>query len=311
MRFEQASGHVPVRKWRVHLGAHKTASSHIQEVLLLLRDSQLRQGVDILPHRPLRDSGFASALVARRTQFVARLPLPPLHGLEARRIVNRYVEPLRRGPDTVILSEEKLLGDTRHIFAEPPYPAIEKVVPLLASLGRKADLTLFFTIRAFDRHLPSAYAQELRFRPPEPGGFEAIRKRVIARPPSWYDMVRRIRACAPGIPLRVWRYEDYRDNVRAILSLLCDNDVGPIPVVEDPFWTASPGIDAIREAEQLTTDLTPAERRVRVLDIWKNADPASPRFLPFSADEVALLRAAYERDMERIHALDPSILIRF
>ncbi len=311
MWFEQASGRVPVRKWRVHLGAHKTASSHIQEVLLLLRESQLERGVDVLPHRPVRESGLASALVARRSQLVARLPLPRLRALETRRIVDRYVAPLRRGPDTVVLSEEKLLGDTQHIFSEPPYPAIEKVVPLLAALGRAADLTLFFTVRAFDRHLPSAYAQELRFRPPGPGGFEAIRKRVIARPPSWYEMVRRIRACAPGVPLRVWRYEDYRDNARTILSLLCGNDVGPIPKVEDPFWTASPGIEAIREAEQLSTDLGPAERRLRVLDIWKNADPRSPRFLPFAPDEVAMLRAAYERDLERIHALDPSILVRF
>ena len=62
-------------------------------------------------------------------------------------------------------------------------------------------------------------------------------------------------------------------------------------------------------AEALPHDLPRPERRETVLAIFRDSADGE-RFDPFTAEEKARLRAAYARDLERIAALDPDILIR-
>ena len=296
----------PVRSWRIHIGAHKTATTHLQQTLAAIRPRLVAQGIDPIPLAALRASGLARVLIERR--IATRVPL--LRGVAVRHLVAGLLGPLRQGPQTLILSEEKLLGAPRRIFDEPAYPLLEQVVPRLAALGGRGQVTLFLSIRGFDRHLPSTYAQELRVLPPEEGGFDAIRRRVLERPPSWFDLVRRIRRAAPGVPLRVWRQEDYRDHREAIVADLAGRATGPLPSIPDPVHTRSPSLEAIRLAEALPTGLTSDERRARVDAIFAEA-PGGTRFSPFTAAEERRLQAAYAEDMVRIAALDPGILMRF
>jgi hypothetical protein len=299
----------PITRWRIHIGAHKTATTHVQEILTLMRPQLLERGVDFVDNHAVRRSGLAKALLERRV--AARLPL--LRGRRAAALMARHLDPLRAGPTSFVLSEEKLMGGSLSIFSEPAYPLLERGVGLLASLatpaGGGAEVTLFLSIRSLDGQMPSAYVQELKFSPPIGGGFDRLKPRLLARPPSWFDLVRRIRAAAPAVPLRVWRQEDYRRDPAAILAALCGADPGPLPAMADPPWTKSPDLAAVRAAEALPPDLPRPERRETVLAIFRDS-AAGARFDPFTAEEKARLRAAYARDLERIAALDPDILIR-
>ncbi len=297
----------PVRAWRIHLGAHKTATTHLQQTLAAIRPRLAAAGVDFVPLEPVRESGLARALIQRR--LLARLPLArdPL----ARRLIAGFMEPLRAGPDTLVVSEEKLVGTPRQIFEEPPYPAIERAVPMLDALSGRAELTLFLSIRGFHTQLPSAYAHELRHLPPPEGGFDAIRARVRARPPSWFDLVARLRRAAPRATLRVWCQEDYRAHREGIVAALCGCDPGPLPDLPDPRHTKSPSAAAVGRAETLPRDLKGRARQERVREIYAAADPAEPRFAPFSREDRRLLAAAYAEDLARIAALGPEVLLRF
>lgn len=295
-----------VRQWRIHLGAHKTATTHLQDTLTAIRPRLVACGVDPIPLEGLRGAGVAHALNERR--IATRLPV--LRGVIARRLLAELVDPLRAGPETVVLSEEKLLGAPRKVFSEPCYPMIEHIVPTLATLGGRAEVTLFLSIRSFHAQLASTYAQELRVLPPPEGGFEAIRARAVARPPSWFDLARRIRRAAPGTPLRIWRQEDYRSHRSEILSALVGCDVGALPELADPQRTKSPSLEAIREAEALPRLLSPDARRRRVDAIFAAAGTGT-RFEPFSKAEVALFEARYADDLARMRALDPAMALRF
>lgn len=295
-----------VRQWRIHIGAHKTATTHLQNTLTAIRPRLVARGVDPIPLMALRRAEIAQALNARR--IATRLPI--LRGVVAKRILTELLDPLREGPETVVLSEEKLIGAPRRVFGDPFYPMVEHIIPTLATLGTRADVTLFLSIRNFHAQLASTYAQELRVLPPPEGGFDSIRARVVAKPPSWFDLARRIRKAAPTTPLRIWRQEDYRDHRHAIVSALVGCDTGPLPDLADPVRTKSPSLEAIREAEALPKTLSAPERRRIVDDIFASAGPGT-RFQPFTAEEMTMFEESYAADMARMDELDPHMLMRF
>ncbi len=295
-----------VRQWRIHIGAHKTATTHLQETLTNIRSRLVARGVDPIPLGAVRAAGLAQALNERR--IATRLPI--LRGVIAKRLLSEILDPLREGPETVVLSEEKLMGAPRKVFSDPFYPMVEHIVPTLATLGGKADVTLFLSIRGFAAQLASTYAQELRVLPPPEGGFDAIRARLVKKPPSWFELAQRIRKAAPTTPLRVWRQEDYRDHKREIMSELVGCDTGALPEIKDPLRTKSPSLEAIREAEGLPRNLSAEERRRTVDAIFASAGPGT-RFQPFSKEEIALFQENYDADMKRMDELDPEMRMRF
>lgn len=295
-----------MQEWRIHLGAHKTATTHIQEVLTLKRKSLVAAGTDYIPSRVVRRAGLAQALAAR--SVAARLPVMRERMVE--RIMDDHLRPLRAGPERIILSEENLIGGLESAYLQPIYPLIGSTVPRLASLGKRAKVVFFLSIRSFDAQLPSSYAQILRLRAPRAGGFEAVRRKILSTPPSWFDLVCRIRRLAPGVPLIVWRQEDYRAHSEEILETICGVPIGSVPHVEDPVSTRSPCAEAIRAAEALPANMDRAARRARVDEIYRQTAGDGP-FRPFSRTETQMLRKAYEADVAQIERLSPDILVKF
>jgi hypothetical protein len=300
----------PVRQWRIHLGAHKTATTHLQETLAAVRGDLAGKGVDFLPSPLVRARNLAPTL--GRRQLLARLPL--VGSAHMRGAIEAVVTPLRAGPAVVVLSEENILGVPEHMLREPIYPQVALNLGRLASLAGRAEVVLFLAIRSYDTLIPSAYVETLKYAPPPPGGFEEARERLLSSPPSWFELVSRIRAAAPEIPLRIWRHEDYRANARAILEALCGCALGPLPEISDPARTRSPSAGAIALAEALPRDLPRAERPARVRAIFAavdSADPGADRFRPFGQAERQRLRARYEADLERIARAHPGALMHF
>ena len=108
----------PITTWRIHLGAHKTATTHVQETLALMRPELVARGVDFIPNHLLRRGGIAVALGRKRLWN----RLPPLRGPMVRRILARAPRPAPGGPATLVFSEEKLLGGSQHVFCRADLP---------------------------------------------------------------------------------------------------------------------------------------------------------------------------------------------
>jgi hypothetical protein len=298
---------VPVRAWRIHIGAHKTATTHLQETLTLVRAALAARGIDYLPNQQVRGRKLSWTLWRRRP--LARLPL--IGPARMRDAIEATLEPLRIGPEIVALSEENILGVPYQILEPTFYPQADQSLARLASLGLKADLRLFLSIRGYDALLPSAYAESLKHGPAPEGGFATVKERLLAVPPSWYDLVCRIRAAAPGVPLKIWRQEDYRANAPAIMEAFCGCPLGELPEISDPAWTRSPSASAVAVAERLPADLSRPERLRRVTAIYTASDPDSDRFRPFTEAEQRQLRARYEADLGRIADAWPEVMLRF
>lgn len=294
----------PVREWRIHLGAHKTATTHLQQTLEAHRPALVERGVDFIHFRAFRS---VAAPYVRPNSWQRRLWSPPV----ARRF-ERALDGLRAtGPDTVLLSDEDILGYSRDQLGQTLYPQPRALHLVRHLAGRAERASLFLAIRSLDGLLPSAYAQALKAEPYPPGSLDALCRRVAEAPPSWVELIERIQAAVPGVPLRVWRYEHYRDHWREILATYAGRETGALPEVPPVRGTASPALRAIEAAEQLDPALPQEVRIARVREIYA-AYPAGAehgRLAPLSDAQTDRLRARYAADLDSIAARWPGMLI--
>lgn len=281
-----------ITEWRIHIGAHKTATTHLQDLLALQRDDLAAEGVDFIPRPILR----AILLPPHVGRHAWRLRVGG--GWPLRRAFERRLRPVRLGPGRVVMSEERFLGNATALLERGFYPqARERLLPFSA-LAYGAKLFVFLSIRSPDRLLPSAYAQILRTRP-WPGGFGPIRERAVADRPRWSDVVARIRLTLPRASVSIWTMEDYIEAPSLVASSFCGVTIKRSTELPPPSGTRSPSAHAIETIERLDPNLPSGEYVERVKAIIAEDDSTEP-FRPFSEREAAALRRTYEDDLETI-----------
>jgi len=294
----------PVTELRVHLGAHKTATTHLQDSLVAHRDAIVRAGIDYIPRE---DFGPLQRRFSNPDHWRKRLWSWPVEQLFLRQF-----KELRSGAPTVLLSDEDLLGFSYDLFTPPVYRDL-RGLHVVRSLARNTELILFLSIRSFDQILPSAYAQTIKAIAPKSGWLDEIRAGIKHAPPSWVELVGRLTAMFPQATLRVWQQEDYRAHSQEILSFFVGRDVGCFPDLPPPVRTTSPSNEAIEAAERVDPSLSMEARRKRVRELFYEDLPAGDGrapFKPLDDDEITLLRERYKADKREIEQLYPGMLFR-
>lgn len=294
----------PVKEWRLHLGVHKTATTHLQYRLQALAPELHEHGLDVL----LPEMGVRQLRLSR----VAESPpkLWKLRPLRTERLT-APLQKLRSGPDRVIVSEEQILGRLGQLVYGQPYNKQGYIGALLGRLSQQADVHLFLSLRSYESFLPSAYAQVIRYHPAPAGGFDTVRKTFDAQGMSWLALVKNLRRAVPKASLTLWRYEDYQPNADQILDTLCGFSIPNPPDVPPPSRTRAGATPAVAAAEALPPDLAPKDRKARVAEIYNDPTFDGPRFDPFTPAEKTALRDRYNREWEEICRLMPQETLNF
>lgn len=276
------------RRWHVHLGAHKTATTQIQDSLVLNRSALAGHGVGVVSRADIRSVNFPIGKAFHR--------FFPGVGMQIR----RHMGDKGAGQPTVVLSEELILGLAPEMLLSPMYPnAAERLRPL-ARLARKEPVSFFLGVRGHDSIFPSCYAQALRARAYPPGHFDVIRQQLQQQPPSWMELARRLSQALGGAQLTVWTMEAYKENPQRILSEL--TGVDGLELAEVTSNILSPSAEAVAEVENTCADLVRQERQEAVARIYTDLSPGHPKFAPFTAEEVSALKQAYQQDLEQMAA---------
>jgi hypothetical protein len=193
-----------------HIGAHKTATSHLQRSLLLATDDLAAQGVRYYGPDHFRLPGRTiSALFGLRERRAKR---PPQDQLAL----------MRKGADRIVFSEENFIGTLAHTISrdiEFGYPnANIKIAQLARALDKPIDL--FLCVRNPTAMINSVYSQLLRGNKIMP--FDDFKAMVPMARGDWADLVTRLRE-TPGVGrVVVWAYEDYI----AMFGDICDAMLG-------------------------------------------------------------------------------------
>ena len=277
----------------VHIGAHKTATTHLQRSMLAQRALLAGQGVMVFGPPQLR---------GEHPTLLKRFALPgSKDGFDDPQA--EFVDMLGEG-HRLVLSEENLIGSLLNRYGkmkEPLYPDAALRLGDLASKIAPGGIDVCLGVRQPSSYINSAFGQHLMS-----GGALPLKKFIWKNPPrivDWANLVGRLSA-VPGIrSITVWRHEDYRSVfgqiMRVMLGTAAAAHVRPIDGVVHPgiSQAAAAHIEKLR-SEGAKGDVSSSVRSAFPVG------PDNPTFDAFSSIEHTTSRVGYRLQMRRIAAMD-------
>jgi hypothetical protein len=271
----------------IHAGAHKTASTHLQNRLLENEKRVVKSGCSYLGPEKIRDQ-FGTLWRA-----LGRSDTPDEQ--------ERKLAALAAGQPRLVISEENIIGGFKDLMNGPNrailYPKAVERLARLAQLVAPNPLHIAMAVREPSSYYVSVYNQLLlsgRFQT-----WERFSKGLDPTAVKWSDILRPI-AEIPGVAaVSIWRYEDYHRLLPQILNTLLGQPRPDIPLHMEK-----------RMHEGLS------ERAVQACCTWHAAgyggrlgavaredfpvSDAYPKFSPWPEALMRESRAAYGRDIEAL-----------
>jgi len=272
---------------RVHIGAHKTATTHFQANLEAIASELAEQDIVVLAHgqarRAVRFAAHSSGITLRalrRRLWLRFLGVPGLRRLVA------------ASAPLVAYSDEDFLGWTQDLFDIDFYSDLAglSVLPMIQGDRR---LVLYLSVRSYDKLMSSAFFEVLKIMPDARAKCDAAVARLLSGHASgWVGLAERISSCLPAAELRFWLQEDYARDPHGILEQFLGRRLPALPPIERPAETASPAPTALAEVEKLDPSLNMEARHASVMAIYR-ANPAKGSGTILDAATSERLRAIY------------------
>jgi hypothetical protein len=276
-------------KINVHVGVHKTATTYIQNFYKAQMPALIAQGVGYVPLGRLRNRftrslmGFSASNFDAARQFAMLVP----DG-------SRF--------DRLILSDENFIGHCGGFLNSGKlYNGAGTRLSHLRDLLEGHEVTLFLAIRSYDTFIASAYCEGLRnngrFIP-----FDEFRQRIDFDQIRWPRVLARFTEALRPAKTRLWRYEDFGSNSRAVLGDLAFE--ADLKDVEDATGAARPSFSEVAVgilevvAERFGPDISSQLIAPITDNLPKNQH--RPAFQPWDPKQREDLRGAYEQDCASI-----------
>ncbi len=284
-----------------HIGAHKTATSHLQRSLGKASDALAAHGVRYYGPKHFRAPGatIPARFGFRTNKDNAPSELTPTEQLAV----------MRRDGHRLVLSEENFVGALNHPQGFPKklrYPEAGRRLALFsAAIGH--DIDVFVAVRRPTLFLNSAYCQMLL------GGrlqsHEMYQKRNPISSVDWVHFIAGIRAAQGVRQVNVWRYEDYADVFPQITAGLVGADaakaVAPIPRYVNKGLSADAVADVLTKTDEASDEKAAFSARKAF-----PVEDGHPAFDGYSAEEHEIGDAVYARQIRSIAALEGVTFLR-
>jgi hypothetical protein len=270
----------------LHLGVHKTASTHLQKYWLAC--SARSQGVHYLRLDEVRSHVTPVAAHAEPA---------------ALRAARHWLDEACEGRRRVVLSDENILGSCETNFARQAlYPDARQRLERIGMLVGDRPLRVLVSVRGYADYLRSAWCEVMRHTTYRP--FRQAYQGMHGLERGWEHVVRDVADALPGATIECWRYEDLRAAQALVTASLFDLDPAGLPAVDERRERRS----FTRLAVRLLDDIhgrngaaTATLVRHSVEKIVSNSE--LPRFDPWTPAEVAAFKQADARSLEALRAL--------
>lgn len=281
----------------IHLGAHKTASTHLQLSLCLIRDD-------------LRAAGLFLAEPSMLREEAAKIPLSQAladgEGCAAQAACRALLAEARGDAQDLLLTEENILGGTRRgtMFSARGllYPFAARRLSQAIDIAGGGPVTLYLALRDPAGFQVSAFSLQLLL-----GNELELASYLQDRDPTqvgWAGLVKRLRAVDGVARVVIWRYEDYPALRLRLLDMLLPAGLAgrvPDPPPSNESLT-QPGYDWLVKSAMADSeaDLRVLARKARAR--FRRRDGHAPLQL---LDEATRARSArvYAAELDRIRAM--------
>ncbi|MGJ8624585.1 MAG: hypothetical protein ACSHW1_17720 [Yoonia sp.] len=288
---------------KLYLGAHKTATTHLQGILLENRDVLEAEGTKLAAPRDIRNDWLPDFFKAQRA-LKTQGAIPDDLAARLRGIAPQS--------GTLILTEENIIGVPNDLVQLAGiYPLMGARVATIKALFPDATLELYFSVRSYDSFYRSMYSEVVRNRGFLP--FDEFYNEDRFATNSWAAMIDEITATIPGENITLWRFEDFRAVMPDVLSRISGfDDVAPLIDRYAP-QTTRPSLS--QKTVDILGDIAPAIGIKEALKLTETinqhyavADGHTPLSV-FSDEKTATFKAAYTSDLAMIRTRHPALTI--
>ena len=259
----------------LHLGAHRCATTTLQRMMGQSHAALAARRIAYWGPKRTR-SGLFHGLIGQTGTT------PPWQAAQAqRRIALACAGQAAGGTEQLFVSEENMLGTMRMTLAERVlYPDAGDRVAGFARAMAGHKLTLALSIRSYDTWWASVLAFRLTRGGPLPG--RQIAARLALQPRRWRDVITDLNRALPRARIMVWCHEDMAHRPNQVVDTLTGRRVACAGGAA--HLNPMPGIGSLRAYLE---DCGHPPGLIRT---------AAGRFMPFDADQRAVLRALYAED---------------
>ncbi|MGR3485065.1 MAG: hypothetical protein ACU0BF_06940 [Paracoccaceae bacterium] len=277
----------------LHIGLHKTATTHLQSNLKHNAGTFARHGVRVLTPWDMRRPG-------RR--------VPELLGIWG----DGSLAKLADGASRVVLSEENFIGtpfDSKGRLRAQPYPRVVKRLRGAVAAVSPAPVQLFMGLRHPVPFVLSCYSQTLLS-----GNRLSMFDFAAALTPDrvdWTELVERILSVEGIETLHVWRQEDYPAVLRHVLRRMTRWKLGGLSEIDEA--PRHPGLSARAVEAVLYCGTDEREEVERLAHEARDAYPIGPdwpKFDPWAGAGLEEVTARYDAQIAAIGRMDRVKLIR-
>ena len=196
---------------RLHIGAHRTATQHLRQMLENNRALLESQGI-CLADAKVAEQAFAASTVAVRS------------GTSQEDANAQLVETLTGGGDfrRIIVIDPNISGTVlRPVGKEFFYPRIGRTILRIKTALHEIPMRLCISVRNPANFIPACYAESLQLGNRD--SYETYIEETNLQRLRWSDFLQRAQLKEEDIPVTAWRLEDYpfiwRDVAQAITGL--------------------------------------------------------------------------------------------
>ncbi|MEL6541818.1 MAG: hypothetical protein AAFQ34_10485 [Pseudomonadota bacterium] len=288
---------------RIHVGAHKTATTYIQDTLALNQAASAAAGTATWTRAQFRPALAAAITAQREKQRTRTAYLKPSLGQRCEETVDALRGFFEVDRD-VTISEENLLGYPKDSWSGTLYPRASETLDRLSPALEGHRVEIYLAVRSYPAFISSLYGEALQQGNHRP--IESYKRMHRSADGLWPRVVETLQGAFPDSCITVWQYEDFARLEPEVLGRLSGlaRDAIIKPAQTDILPSAS--AQAIEEYAQTAADMPRSQRQFHMLALRHKHPKSGPNaaFSLWNDAEAAALRDEYEADLARIKTVD-------
>ncbi len=295
-------------KFHLHLGFHKTASTHIQRLLDHNHQRFRKDGIYIVPHKKLRNR-YTRVTETYANQQIGMDFGEPMSDAEFAQMTQHFWDSIPHQKfERLVLSEENVAGHVGQcVFPGLLYRFPKHYMQYFAQALPRNPTQIDVVIRRYDTFFASCYLEYIsstgahRYIP-----VAEMMEKVMINTPSWWDVLQLMAQVFGTARINVWLYEDLRKTMPDLLH----STVGvPADRLEKPDEEGRSRASPSKEVHDAFLQVVANKGVEAGLMEWKQLKETigatkGSAFEPWSDQDAAHLQRLYTQDIQQI-AQDP------